>query len=210
MNHLNWDSVQAGLFHPKPWVRGLTVLGITLVVGAPVGAIIGLLGGIYGSAVLIALVVAYLMLRSIFVGLIVLISIVCLLPFAALPIDIGFSPTFLDMVFVALFFVWAGRLVTRKEQEFIASAPSLGVLLLVSLAVVSFILGLSHARLTSNVLRHFGEILLSILLFLLVINTVRVLKHLKILVIALILAGFVAAFIGIVLYFFPEDLTVRL
>ena len=84
------------------------------------------------------------------------------------------------------------------------------MLIFTGLAVVSFIAGLSHSQLTANLLRHFGEIILSILLFLLVINTVRTRAQLKQLVTVLILAGFAAAFIGVVLYFLPQNLTIRL
>lgn len=210
MSTLSWNTVQRGLFHRKPWVRGLTVLGLVLVAGVPAGALIGLLGGALGGVALIALAVGYLMLRSIYVGLIALIGVICLLPFAALPINIGFSPTFLDLVLVGLFFVWASRLAARKEGEFIACAPTLGVIVFLILATVSFILGLSHAPLTSNVIRHFGEILLSISLFFLVINSVRTAHQLKTLVLVLILAGFLAALIGVILYFLPQELTVRL
>jgi O-antigen ligase len=181
-----------------------------LALGLPIGAVIGLLGGLYASALIIALVVAYLMLRSTLVGLVVLICVICLLPFAALPIDIGFSPTLLDLVLLMLFFVWASRLAAHKEGEFIASNPTLGILVFATLAIVSFIVGLSHAPLTANIARHFVEILLSILVFLLVINTVRTERQLRILVVALVLAGFVAACIGVTLYILPNDLSIRL
>lgn len=188
----------------------MTTLFVCMAVGVPVGAIIGFLGALYGSAALVGLAIGYLMLRNIIVGLIALIGVICLLPFAALPIDIGFSPTLLDLVLLALFFVWISQLSTRKETEFIAASPTLGMLVFLALAVVSFVAGLGHAPLTPNVLRHFVEILLSISLFLLVINTVRAEKQLRTVVLAFILAGFTAALIGIVLYFLPEMLTVRL
>ncbi|MGI5916150.1 MAG: O-antigen ligase family protein [Anaerolineae bacterium] len=210
MIDLTWEPIQRGLFHPRPWVRGLTVLGICLALGIPVGAIIGLLGGVYGSAALIALVTGYLMLRSITVGIMVLIGIIFLLPFAALPINIGFSPTFLDLALLAVFFVWVSRLVTRRAGEFIAASPTGFVLAFVMLAMVSFVAGLSHAPLTSNVLRHFAEILLSILLFLLVINNVRTRHQLRWIVIVLMVAGFATALIGIGLYILPTTLSTRL
>ena len=202
--------MQDGLSHRKPWVRALAILGLCLAAGIPAGGIIGLLGSLFGSAVLIALAVGYLMLRSLLVGLVVLIGIICLLPFAALPIDIGFSPTLLDLVLLVLFFVLVSRVVTRRDGEFIASSPTLGILIFLALAVVSFIVGLSHAPLTASTARHFGEILLSVLTFLVVINAVRTVEKLRVLVLALIVAGAVAAFVGVVLYFLPRDLAVRL
>lgn len=210
MSYLNWDTVQNGLSHRKAWVRALTIVGMCLAAGLPAGAIIGVLGALYGSAALIALVVGYLMLRSLLVGLFVLVGTICLFPFAALPVDVGFTPTFLDLVLLALFFVLVSRVVTRRDGEFIASSPTLWILVFLALAVVSFIVGLSHSSLTANIARHFGEILLSVLIFFVVINTVRTVDQLRTLMLALILGGTAAASIGVVLYFLPRDLTVRL
>ncbi|MBN1399927.1 MAG: O-antigen ligase family protein, partial [Anaerolineae bacterium] len=202
--------VERGLGHRKALVRLGTVLALCCLAGVPVGAVIGLAGGLYGSAFLLGLLAAYLMLRSLTLGLVIVIGIICLLPFAALPVDIGFAPTFLDLALGGVFFVWISRLVSHKDQEFVAASPILGVLIFAALATASFILGLSHAPLTANVLRHFAEILMSILLFVLVTNAVRSEGQLRILVLALILAGFLAALIGVVLYLLPDTLTMRL
>lgn len=215
LRYLSWDTVQRGLFHRRGWVRGLTILAICLVAGVPVGAVLGLLGGLYGSAALIGLAAAYLILRIPMVGLFAVICVICLLPFAALPVDIGFTPTFLDLALLGLFFVWISRLVTAKDaasgkQEFITTSPTLAVILFVLLAIVSFIAGLSHSTITANLIRHFGEILLSVLLFLLVINMVRTQQHLRTVTLVLILAGFGAAAVGVFLYVLPDELTVRL
>jgi len=207
---LSWDAVEKGLYHRKRWVRLLTILGLCLAAGLPIGAIIGLAGALYGSAFLLALAVGYGMLRSTLVGLVALVGIICLLPFAALPINIGFSPTFLDLILLILFFTWVSRIATHKEGDFVATTPALPLLVFVVLAVVSFTLGLSHSPLTANVIRHFGEILLSLLLFFLVTNVLRTPADLKVVVLALILAGFFAAAIGIVLYVLPEELAARL
>ena len=204
------DTVQCGLFHPRVWVRGVTVLGLCLAVAVPTGAIIGLLGSIYGSATLVAVLAAGLMLRSLLFGLSVLVAVICLLPFAALPVDIGFSPTLLDLVLLALFFVWVARIASHKEQSLVVASPTAGVLAFVLFAVAAFIAGLSHAPLTANLVRHFAEIILSILTFLLIINAVRSRAQLRVLMLVLILAGFLAALAGVVLYFLPRDLTVRL
>jgi O-antigen ligase len=210
LGYLSWESVQQGLFHRRAWVRTLTVVALCLAGAIPVGAVIGLLGALYGSALLIALAVGYLMLRSTLVGLIAVIGVICLLPFAALPVNIGFSPTLLDLALLALFFVWLSRLAAHQDGQFIAEAPTLPVLAFVALSMVSFIAGLSHSPLTANVLRHFVEILLSVLVFLLVINTIRTKAQLKLAILVLILAGFAAALIGVVLYYLPNTLTIRL
>jgi len=202
--------LQRGLTDRRPWMRLATILALCLVAAIPVGAILGLAGAMIGTAAILAIVVGYFMLRDVMVCLVSAICIICLLPFAALPIDIGFSPTFLDMALVVTYFVWICRLVTHKEGTFVADPPTAGVLSFVVLAVGSFIAGLTHAPLTANILRHFVEILMSVLLFVLTINAVRTRRQMDILILTLILAGFAAALIGIILYVLPNTLTVRL
>ncbi|MBC7234689.1 MAG: O-antigen ligase family protein [Chloroflexi bacterium] len=202
--------IERGLAHRQGWVRALTLIGLLVAVALPMGAVLGLLGGLYGMAALLGLAMGLLILRSLTLGLLAVIGIICLLPFAALPIDIGFSPTFLDLALGAVFFVWIARLVSHQEPGLIADSPTPCVLAFAILAVVSFISGLSHAPLTPNVARHFIEILLSILIFWLVINVVRSRDRLRLLVGALIVGGFIAALIGVLLYVMPRELAVRL
>jgi hypothetical protein len=78
------------------------------------------------------------------------------------------------------------------------------------LACASFVAGLSHAYLDQYVLRHFVEILLSIALFFAVLNCVRTEQQLRLLTTVLIVAGFGAALVGVVLYFLPSDWSIRL
>jgi len=207
---MDWDMVMQGLYDRRPAVRWLTLAGLMVAVALPIGAVLGLLGPMYGSAALLALAAAVFMLRSMMLGLVVLISIITLLPFAAVPIDIGFSPTFLDLTLFPLFFVWISRIVTHKEPSFMADSPMLGMVTFAALCVASFVAGLAHSSLTANVVRHFGEIILSILVFMLVTNTVREEAQLRLLVAVVILAGGIAALIGVVLYFMPELMTIRI
>lgn len=78
------------------------------------------------------------------------------------------------------------------------------------LACASFVAGLAHAYLDQYVLRHFVEILLSVSLFFVVVNCVTTEKQLRTLITVIILAGFGAACLGIVLYYLPSDWSARL
>ena len=78
------------------------------------------------------------------------------------------------------------------------------------LACASFVAGLAHAYLDQYVLRHFAEILLSISLFFVIVNCVRTEKHLRALVLIIIVAGFGAAAIGVLFYFMPPAWSIRL
>ena len=202
--------IEQGLARQQPWRRAATLAVLVLGAGIPVGAILGLLGGLYGSVALLGLIVAAVMLRSLMASLLAVIAIICLLPFAALPVDIGFAPTLLNLALGTLFFVWIARLVTHREGALRMDPPAVGVLAFAALAIVSFVAGLSHATLTANVARRFGEIILSILSFLLIINVVNTPSRLRLVIGALIVCGFIAALIGIVLYVLPKDISIRL
>jgi hypothetical protein len=153
------------------------------------------------------------MLRDIDVAYWVVIGVVCLLPFASFPFEIGFTPTLLDAALGALFLVWAFQVATGAQQEFIGTPLGLPIAVFLLLAVGSFVFGLAHAPLTSYIIRHFGEILLSVALFFLVVNTVRDVDRLRRIVHALLWATFAAAILGIVLYivavYISDDLVIR-
>ena len=183
---------------------------ICLAFGMALGALLGFLGPLLTMVLLAGIAACLLMLRSLQIGLYIFFGVALLLPFAALPVDIGFSPTLLDLVLAALFIVWAANLATRQQDRFLTTPLGFPVLTFTLLAFFSFLSGLAHAALTANVLRHFAEILLSISLFFLVANHVRTPQRLRQLVTAIMLIGFGMALIGIVLYVLPKSLSIRL
>jgi len=204
------DGLQALFMAEKAWLRWLAVLGLCVTAGLVGGGLIAFLNPFLAAALAIALAGALLMLRDIKWGLYALVGIICLLPFATLPIRIGFVPTFLDLVLAGLFFAWLARLTLQRERKLIASPVALPLLLFVALAFASFVAGLAHARLTATVLRRFLEVLLGIGIFFLVVNSVNSPQDLERVIWAVLLAGFAEAFLGVVLYFLPQHLTVRL
>ncbi len=189
----------------------LATVILCLLVGLAGGALFAFLGPLLGAIFVVALAGGLLMLRSTQLTFFALVGVICLLPFAALPLpDIGFSPTLLDLVLLVLLFSWLFRIARKKQEGFIASPLGLPILAFLLLACASFVIGLSFADLTTNLLRHFAELLLSILLFFMVINNVRRQDHVEQIITMLILAGLAAAAIGIVLYFLPQTTTIRL
>ncbi len=202
--------LQAVFVTEDRWLSNLALLALCLLVGVIGGGLITFLTPPIALALLMAAVGGIMMLRSTQIGLFALVSVICLLPFAALPIDIGFSPTFLDLVLVVLFVVWFFRMVSGEQREFLASPLAVPILIFILLACATFMAGLAHAGLTANVLRHFAEIIISIFLFFVVVNCVRTRRELEGVVTVIILAGFAAALIGVVLYVLPQNLTVRL
>ena len=210
MQNYAYNRLQAIFVSDKRWVVALAVVALCLVMGTIGGWLIAYPGPLLTAALVVALVGGLLMLRSTQFGFVALIGIVCLLPFAALPVKIGFTPTFLNLVLAVLFAVWLARLVTGQQKEFVTSPLALPIVIFLFLAFVSFVAGLAHATPTPNAVRRFAEIIMGIALFFVTVNCVRTRKELEQLVLVIILAGFGEALIGVVLYFLPQALTVRL
>lgn len=238
MQNYAYNRLQAIFVSEKRWVVALAVVALCLVMGIIGGWLIAYPGPLLTAALVIGIVGGLLMLRSTQFGFVALIGVVCFLPFAALPINIGFNPTFLNLVLAVLFAVWLARLVTGQQQvvgrrytqisadikrnqwksalisvqdkEFVTSPLALPIVIFLFLAFVSFVAGLAHASPTPNAVRRFAEIVMGIALFFVTINCVRTRKELEQLVLIIVLAGFGEALIGVVLYFLPQALTVRL
>jgi len=174
------------------------------------GALLTFLTPVGGIAVMAAGVGAVLMLRDIRWGLFALLGVVCLLPFASLPFSIGFTPTFLDLVFGALYAVWGVRLITRRQDDFIVSPVGWYVLIFCALALFSFVLGLSHAHPTSNDLRTFAEVLLGFGMFFLAVNCVREQLLLRQITAVMILVGAAEATLGVGMYVLPTSWAIAL
>lgn len=109
--------------HPGMARRALATGVLVLLVGAPIGVLVGLLGPVLGSGAVLALAAAYVLLRSPLAALLAVLAVVFVLPFAALPVDIGFAPTFLDLALVGAFVVWLSRVALHKDRELIAELP---------------------------------------------------------------------------------------
>ncbi len=194
-------------YHHRGWFAVLA-LGVALALAG--GAVIAFSSPAIAFAIVIATIAGAVVLSNIEYGLYAVIAVAVLLPFGALPLNVGFNPTFLDLALLALFGMWLVRGALRQGGEFIATPLGLPIFVFLVLAVFSFIAGLAYAPITQDVLRHFAEVLISIALFFVVVNVVRTREALGRFVTALIVAGAVSATIGIVLYFIPQNLSIQI
>jgi O-antigen ligase len=219
------------------WLAVLATLILCGLLGLAGGWLVAAAGPIITVGLVVALAGGLWMLRDIEVGYWALVAVICLLPFGKLPFDIGLKPSFLDVVLGVLFVVWlvklmvgsprvedhgrpaisgergrleAGHWAQHKSAALIGTRLGLPVMVFLLLAIMAFVAGLAHASLDRLVARHFAEIILSILLFYMVVNTIGDRFQLARLTRAIILAGFVAAVIGIVLYVLPDSLSIDL
>ncbi len=153
--------------------RSRTLLWIGLLAGitAVFGGIILAFGGVLaGVALVIAGIATLVVLRDIEVGFWGVIGVICLLPFATLPFDIGLTPTFLDLAQAAVVGVWALGIITGKQRTVVVTPITIPLLLFIITAVFSFIFGLNNGPLTPTLLRKFAELILSIFFVLVVID----------------------------------------
>ena len=204
----NWKSKRWDrfFFSANPWVAA-GALALLCVLGAAVGGAVVALGGpLIAAGLAIAVIVGLLVLRDMEIGFWGLIGVICLLPFAAFPFDIGITPTFLDAAIGAVAGVWALRLATGQQRRVVTSPITLPLIAFLLAALFAFVLGLQHGALTSYLLRHFAELLLSIGFAIVVVDYCRNWQQLERLVIILLLAAGAAAVIAIGLYFLPDDL----
>lgn len=187
------------------WLSALAALVLTAGVAIGGGFLLAEGGPLWTAAGVVGLAIALWMLRDVEVAYAVVIAVVCVLPFASFPFEIGFTPTFLDAALGGLFVVWMFQLMAETRPQLRATNLGGPVLVFLLLALAAFVLGLGHAPLTSYVVRHFAEILLSVLLFFLVLNTVEGPDRLERLVRIMLILVFVEALLGIALYLIPDE-----
>jgi O-antigen ligase len=230
VRRVDWFQLLFVRFH---WLAFLSALVLCVLVGLIGGWFVATAGPFIAAALVVGITGGLWMLRDIEVGFWALIAVICLLPFGKLPFDVGFKLSFLDVVVGTLFVVWLVELMlgpSRDHQQNLAVLPTgdprssymsnkhqfvgtrlgLPIFVFMLLAVVAFVAGLAHAPLTRLIARHFAEVILSIMLFFVVVNTVRRPSQLARMTRAIILAGFVIAVVGIVLYFLPADVSIDL
>lgn len=210
MQILSLNTLRNWITADDPRIALSGIVFVVLLAGLMVGALFGSLGPIMAIGLVGAVVIGLLMLRSSQVGLFALISLICLLPYGALPFKIGFRPTFLDVAMAALFGVWGLRLITGQQRTFILSP--LGTLLITfqGWAMFIFIFGLRYGGLNVTVARNFLEVLLAISLFFVVVNQVKSVKQLEQISRIIILSGAGTAALGIFFYVIPGDWTVTI
>lgn len=194
---------------PKPKNAPSTspaLIGLLAGLFAALGGVVLAFGGpLAGLAVVMVGVAAFVVLRNMEIGFWGVIAIVCLLPFATLPVDIGLTPTFLDLALGAVVGIWVLRFATGRQRTIVTTPLTVPLIVFMLVAVFAFIFGLSNGPLTPTLVRRFGELLLSLGFVLVVVDYCRDWERLERLVKVLILAGAGAALIGIVLWLIPEE-----
>jgi len=193
------------------WLSALATVLLCAALAVGVGFLLSQLGPLIAGAGIAGLFLAVWMLRDIEVAYWTVLGVICLLPFGSFPFDLGFTPTLLDAALGTLFLVWLLQIASGEDSTFVATPLGLPVVVFMLLAMGAFIFGLRHVPLAlgflQTYLRRFAEMMLSIALFFLVVNTVRDVGRLRNLVRALILGASAAATLGVILYIIADRIS---
>jgi polysaccharide biosynthesis protein PslJ len=187
----------------------ILLLALCLVAGLAVGLASALINPLILLALIPVGAVGVWALRDDERAVWLLIAVIGILPRFAAPVKLGITPTALDLALVVLLLAWAARL-SRKPLRLHEMPITLPLLGLVTVAILTFIIGLPNGALTPLVLRRFAELVLSLLMVFVVVAVVRDQGALERATRALILVAALAALIGIVLYVLPDELAIRL
>jgi hypothetical protein len=184
-------------------------------------AVVSVLGVIAASAVAVfvhplvalalvaALVALPFVLRDIDVAFVIVVAVICLIPFGALPLGIGFNPTLLDLALGALYLIFIVRLAMRQQR--LRMPPlSAGVIVFIGLMFAALFAGTAHGTPSKNELRTFAELVLGAGLYFVVFNLISDRRSLSRVFMALTGLGFVAASVGLALYVLPDQWQVSL
>ncbi len=199
-NHFPITSYQ--LTQSPLFIGGL--IGLTALVG---GLILAFGGPIIAAGLLLAVLAAVIVLRDIEIGMWGVVAVICLLPFATLPFKIVITPTFLDLALGAVMAVWLLRLVTGQQRRVVTAPITVPLLVFILVAIFAFIFGLNNGPLTSQLIRKFAELILSLGFVLVMVDYCRTWERLERLTKVWLLAGAAAAFIGIALWLIPDETT---
>lgn len=139
------------------------LFGLLIVLGGPILAFGALFGAAFGLYAL----------TNLNFGLYLTLAIVALLPFGTLPVRFALTPTFIDVALGAFLLVYLFEWMTRRRQNFRFAPPQLLIAFFIGWCVFSFVAGLGHAALTTNVLRKFVEMLLSMATAIVIVDVAR-------------------------------------
>ncbi len=191
---------------------------LALVIGCALALVLAAVVSFSSPAIVIAGILALaagvVVMSNIEFGLFAVLGVAILLPFASIPVNLGFNPTFLDLALLALFAMWFTRAMMRQDEnvqeKFQFTFLGVPIIAFMVLAIFSFVIGMSFAGLQTQIVRRFAEILLAIATFFLIVNVVNTRERLERVMRFIIIAGTISALLGIVFYFLPRDVTIRI
>jgi polysaccharide biosynthesis protein PslJ len=185
------------------WGSTPVVVAVALLAGWGVGAAVALGSPVAALGAVAGLTALWWVLRSVRNGLLGLIAVATLLPFAVLPVRVGVSLTFIDALLGAIVVGWLLRHVQPAGRLELTLAGKLLAAYLMT-AVVALLVGTSYAPPSGAAVRSFLKYVVAIGLFIVVVDVVRSRHTIQQLVRGLILGGMAAAALGLAIHSLPR------
>lgn len=192
-----------------PALRSVALVLLALLLGVGTGALVSFAPVWLGFGLLIALAGGVALLRSTDLALAVVFGVALLLPFGALPFKIAITPTLLELALIALLGITFLRVLAVPELD-LRFSP-LGGLVIAWVGLTIFALVLGAGGLPDNLTLHnYLKFILGVMLFWGVLNVVRTREQLRLAMRCVVLAGAIAALIGLGLYVLNDQTALRL
>jgi len=190
---------------PALWLGG--AIGLAAIA---LGAALGFVGPLITAGALLGLLAALVVMSRMEFAVWAVIAVIFILPFGSLPFKVVFTPTFLDLALLAVMVIYAWQWMRAERRQVTVTPAHLPILAFLALCVFSFVAGLPNGPLTSNLIRQFAEMLLSVLLALVLVDVLDRRAALLRLTRIILLGGALAALIGIGLYALPDAVAEQL
>lgn len=198
----------------RGWLRHETVpptvalAALATAAGAAMGWLVVAAGLPAAAVVAVFPAVALVMLRSVWMGLVGVVAVAGVLPFAVVPLGGPVTPTLFELALI--YCLLAGAAVAtfdRRVRLHLGWVETL-VLVLVGVTVFAFLLGIGR-NYTTQTLHDYGRFVLAIAMFWFVRELVSTPADARRLTVALVAEATVAASIGLALYAGGSGLTLR-
>ncbi|MBN1967273.1 MAG: O-antigen ligase family protein [Anaerolineae bacterium] len=199
---INWLSER--LVQLQAWRKALLIGVLLGLIGGVIGLAVTLVNPLYVLVGVLGLLVGLYILTDLQVALFAVLAVVLLFPFGTLPIKIAITPTVLDLTLGAFLLVYLFQWMTGRRR-LLRTTPIHGLVLLFAVFLMfSFVLGLGHSPLRTDVMRQFAELLMSIAAALVLVDALRDEATLRRVVLVVVLVAGLTAVIGIGLYVLPD------
>jgi len=185
------------------WGSPLVAVALALLAGWGVGATVVLWSPVGALAVAGGLIVAWAVTRSVQAGLLGMVAVASLLPYAVIPVRVGVSLTFMDALLAVIVVGWLLRHVLPAGRLALTGAGWLLLAYLVT-AIAALVIGTSYASPSGAAVRSFLKYIVAISLFIVVVDAVRDRATVRRLVRVLMLGGMAAAGLGLVIHALPR------
>ncbi len=198
---------------PLGWRRWASSPGILAAAAIAVGAVGGGLAGRVGAAVPLALVIGIgavlCILRDARAGIYAALAVVCLLPYATVPLKIGLTFTLLEAVSLLAWAIVALRLLYDRNEVVIASPLFVPLGAFVAWTAIAFLAGAGRNT-TTQTAHDYAKLLLGVGTIALVVQVIRTRHDAAGLATAFVTLGTAAAAIALVLQRLPVATTANL